>query len=100
MIYIYRLITILLYPFLIILIFLRRLFNKEDHNRYKEKIFASKFFPDRDERKQLIWFHAASIGELKSIFPLVSISIIKDSINAIICASASKFILSMSSLGI
>ena len=71
MIYIYRLITILLYPFFIILIYLRKLFNKEDHNRYKEKIFTSKFFPDRDEKKQLIWFHAASIGEVQSIFPLI-----------------------------
>ena len=71
MINIYRLITILLYPFLIILIYLRKLFNKEDHNRYKEKIFTSKFFPDRDKKKQLIWFHAASIGEFKSIIPLL-----------------------------
>ena len=52
MIYIYRLITIFLYPFFIILIYLRKLFNKEDHIRYKEKIFVSKFFPDRDEKKK------------------------------------------------
>ena len=71
MIFIYRLITISLYPFLIILIYLRKLFNKEDHNRYKEKIFISKFLPDRDKKKQLIWFHAASIGEVQSIFPLI-----------------------------
>ncbi len=71
MIYIYRLITIFLYPFFIILIYLRKLFNKEDHIRYKEKIFVSKFFPDRDEKKKLIWFHAASIGEVQSIFPLI-----------------------------
>ena len=71
MIYIYRLITNLLYPFFIILIYLRKLFNKEDHNRYKEKIFTSEFLPDRDKKKQLIWFHAASIGEVQSIFPLI-----------------------------
>ena len=71
MIYIYRLITNLLYPFFIILIYLRKLFNKEDHNRYKEKIFTSRFLPDRDQKKQLIWFHAASIGEVQSIFPLI-----------------------------
>ena len=51
MIYIYRLITNLLYPFFIILIYLRKLFNKEDHNRYKEKIFTSEFLPDRDKKK-------------------------------------------------
>ena len=71
MIYIYRLITNLLYPFFIILIYLRKLFNKEDHNRYKEKIFTSKFLPDRDKKKRLIWFHAASIGEVQSIFPII-----------------------------
>ncbi len=71
MIYIYRLITILFYPILIILIYLRKLSKKEDHIRYKEKIFTSKFFPNRDKKKQLIWFHAASIGEVQSIFPLV-----------------------------
>ena len=71
MIFIYRLITILLYPIFIILIYIRKLFNKEDVNRYKEKIFPSNFFPDRNEKKRLIWFHAASIGEVQSIFPLV-----------------------------
>ena len=71
MIFIYRLITILLYPIFIILIYIRKLFNKEDDNRYKEKIFPSNFFPDRNEKKRLIWFHAASIGEVQSIFPLV-----------------------------
>ena len=71
MIFIYRLITILLYPIFIILIYLRKLFNKEDDNRYKEKIFSSNFFPNRNNKKKLIWFHAASIGEVQSIFPLV-----------------------------
>ena len=71
MIFIYRLITILLYPIFIILIYLRKLFNKEDDNRYKEKIFHSNFFPNRNDKKKLIWFHAASIGEVQSIFPLV-----------------------------
>ena len=71
MIFIYRLITILLYPVFVILIYLRKLFNKEDSNRYKEKIFPSRFSPNRNLEKQLIWFHAASIGEVQSIFPLV-----------------------------
>ena len=71
MIFIYRLITILLYPIFIILIYLRKLFNKEDDNRYKEKIFHSNFFHNRNDKKKLIWFHAASIGEVQSIFPLV-----------------------------
>ena len=71
MIFIYRSITILLYPILIILIYIRKIFNKEDNKRYKEKIFSSNFFPNRNDKKKLIWFHAASIGEAESIFPLI-----------------------------
>jgi len=71
MIFIYRLFTILFYPTFIILIYLRKLLGKEDHCRYKEKIFPSNFSPERNNKKQLIWFHAASIGEVKSIFPLI-----------------------------
>ena len=71
MIFIYRFLTILFYPIFIILIYLRKLLNKEDNNRYKEKIFPSYFFPEKNDKKQLIWFHAASIGEVQSIFPLI-----------------------------
>ena len=71
MIFIYRLFTFIFYPFFILLIFMRKLIKKEDENRYKEKIFSSYFFPERDKEKKLIWFHAASIGEVKSIFPLI-----------------------------
>ena len=71
MIYIYKLLTIFFYPFIILLIFLRTFFKKEDNIRYKEKIFSSYFLPKRDLKKKLIWFHAASIGEVQSIFPLI-----------------------------
>ena len=71
MIFIYRLLTILFYPIFIILIYFRKLLNKEDYYRYKEKIFPSNFSPDKNNNKQLIWFHAASIGEVQSIFPLI-----------------------------
>ena len=71
MLLIYRFITFLFYPFLIILIYLRKLLNKEDKERFKEKIFPSYFFPQRDTTKKLIWFHAASIGEVQSIFPII-----------------------------
>ena len=47
------------------------MFNKEDKNRFKEKLFSSSFNIKRNYNKQLIWFHAASIGELKSIIPLI-----------------------------
>ena len=71
MIFIYRFLTFFFYPFLIVLIYLRKLLNKEDRYRYKEKIFPAYFFPEKDNKKKLIWFHAASIGEAQSIFPLI-----------------------------
>ena len=72
MISIYRFITTLIYPLLIFVIFLRKVLKKEDHKRYKEKIFSSYFNVIRKENSKLIWFHAASIGELKSIFPILN----------------------------
>ena len=71
MIILYRTLTILIYPLLIILVFLRRLQNKEDAKRYKEKIFPSFFNVCRKKNTKLIWFHAASIGELNSILPII-----------------------------
>lgn len=71
MIKFYRIITTLLYPFFILLIILRKFFNKEDRLRYKEKIFSSKFNVLKRKNIPLIWFHAASIGEFKSILPII-----------------------------
>ena len=67
----YRNLAIIIYPLLIILIFLRKIFNKEDSKRYKEKIFTSNFNVKRNYSSKLILFHAASIGELKSILPII-----------------------------
>ena len=71
MILFYRSLTALLYPFLIALIFVRRLINKEDKVRYKEKIFPNCFDIKKSKNKKLIWFHAASVGEFKSILPII-----------------------------
>ena len=71
MLFIYRLLTFILFPIFIILMFLRSFFKKEDRKRFKEKIFTSSFSCDRDFNKKLYWFHAASIGELNSIIPLI-----------------------------
>ena len=43
MILTYRILINLIYPFLIILIYVRKLINKEDQIRFKEKIFFSHF---------------------------------------------------------
>ena len=71
MILAYRILTTILYPLLLIYLYYRKLINKEDPNRYKEKIFTSHFKVKRKNKSKLIWFHAASVGELLSIKPLV-----------------------------
>ena len=67
----YRVFTNLLYPIFIIIIFLRKFFKKEDNKRYKEKIFYNNFNAITKSNLNLIWFQAASIGELKSILPIL-----------------------------
>lgn len=71
MIYIYRFFSTLLYPILIVLIFFRKFLNKEDKIRFKEKIFSSTFSKSFEDQEKLIWFHAASIGEVQSIIPII-----------------------------
>ena len=71
MIFTYRVLTGLLYPFLIVLIYFRKILNKEHSERYKEKILSSHFNVIRKKNSKLIWFHAASIGEFKSIIPII-----------------------------
>ena len=71
MILTYRILTTILYPFFLIIIFFRKILNKEDKYRYKEKILSSHFKVKRKKNTKLIWFHAASLGELKSIIPII-----------------------------
>ncbi len=71
MLLIYRFLLNLIYPLIVIFIYFRIFLNKEDKNRYKEKLFSSSFNTIRNYKKKLIWFHVASIGEFKSIKPLI-----------------------------
>jgi 3-deoxy-D-manno-octulosonic-acid transferase len=71
MLFVYRFLTFILFPLLIFLIYFRSIFNKENKLRFKEKIFSSSFKSNRNNEKRLFWFHAASIGELLSILPLI-----------------------------
>ena len=71
MILAYRVLTTLIYPLLFIFIYYRKILKKEDPKRYKEKILISHFNVKRKTNSKLIWFHAASIGELKSIIPII-----------------------------
>ncbi len=71
MILAYRVISTIIFPFLIIFVYLRKLLKKEDPIRYKEKIFPSTFLNKFEGKKKLIWFHVASVGELQSIIPII-----------------------------
>ena len=71
MILIYRIFSTAIYPFLIIYIYFRKILKKEDPKRFKEKIFISNFQINKKKNTKLIWFHAASIGEFKSIIPII-----------------------------
>ena len=71
MILAYQVLSTLIYPFLVIFIYFRKIIKKEDPLRYKEKILPSHFNVTKKENLKLIWFHATSIGELKSIIPIL-----------------------------
>jgi len=73
MILIYRILTTLIYPLLFVFIYYRKILKKEDSIRFKEKILISHFNVRRKKDSKLIWFHAASIGELKSIIPIIEL---------------------------
>ena len=72
MILIYRVIVTLIYPLLYVFIYFRKVVKKEDSIRYKEKLLTSHFNSiKKDSNSKLIWFHAASIGEFRSIIPII-----------------------------
>ncbi len=72
MIFAYRVLTAIFYPFLFLFVYFRKTLKKEDPIRYKEKILISHFNIKKNDNLKLIWFHAASIGEFKSIIPIIT----------------------------
>ena len=64
----YYLLTTIFYYLLRPYLYLRILKKKECPSRYQEKLGNS--LRTRKNGK-LIWFHCSSIGELKSIFPII-----------------------------
>jgi 3-deoxy-D-manno-octulosonic-acid transferase len=65
---IYRLLSILLFPFLELYLFFRVAKKKEDKNRLKERFgHSTKLRPEGD----LVWLHAVSVGEANSSLILV-----------------------------
>ena len=67
MLHIYKLFTFLLEPFLGLILKKRVLAGKEDPERFKEKLGETKI----TNFSNMIWFHVASLGEIKSISPIV-----------------------------
>jgi len=65
---IYFTLTYILNYFLYFYLLLRLFKKKECPRRYKEKLCISS---KHKTKKFLLWFHCASIGELKSIFPFI-----------------------------
>ena len=85
MILTYRILTTFIYPLLVIFVYFRKIFKKEDPIRYKEKILVSHFNVNRKKDTKLIWFHAASIGEFKSIIPIIKkLNVDKDKLEFLI----------------
>ena len=78
MLLVYRIISNLLYPLLFIYLEFRKIEKKEDPDKYKQKILSSHFNVTKKGNSKLIWFHAASIGEFKSILPIINQLNIKD----------------------
>ena len=68
MLIIYRILINLVLILSPIIILIRLIKKKEDYIRFKEKIG---FFSKKRINGNLIWFHGASVGEIKSILPLI-----------------------------
>ncbi len=68
MLFFYQFIVSILLLFSPIIILYRILKKKEDKKRFLEKFF---FSIKNKKRENIIWFHAASVGETMSIIPLI-----------------------------
>lgn len=65
--FLYKALSYIIYPFLFIYLKYRVMKNKEHHFRFKEKLGKTNL----EKKNNLIWFHVASLGEIKSIFEIV-----------------------------
>jgi len=74
----YNFLIIFFYVPYIFIIFFRRFIKKEHKIKYKEKIFISNF---KRPEGFLFWFHVASIGEFKSILPIIDFYLKQDAKN-------------------
>ena len=65
----YNFILLILFPFILIFFFFRFLNGKEDKKRLLEK-FSFSSAVDTPSKK-VIWFHACSVGEVRSIYTII-----------------------------
>jgi len=68
MLYFYRFIINLIFILSPLIIIFRLLKKKEDIKRFKEKFC---FFSRKRGNGKVIWFHGASVGEIKSVIPIL-----------------------------
>jgi len=68
MIFLYRIIFNLILIFSPLIFLVRLLKKKETLTSYKQKICL---FNKRRQKGKLIWFHGASVGEIKSVIPMI-----------------------------
>ena len=64
----YRILLVILFPFIILLMLYRIIIGKEDKKRFFERFGVTKI--KRPEGK-LIWFNAVSIGEINSVWRII-----------------------------
>ena len=65
---IYNLLNLLLLLFSPLILLIRFFLGKEDKKRFKEKFC---FFSKKNDNKQIVWIHGASVGEILSIIPII-----------------------------
>ena len=84
MLFWYKFLSYLFYPFSYFFLFLRRLKKKEHKDRYSEKVAKIKI---KRENGFLVWFHVASVGEAMSVLPLIENLEDEKKINTILITS-------------
>ena len=68
MLSIYRILINIIFILSPIILIFRLIKRKDDPKRFREKLC---FFSKKRGEGRLIWFHGASVGEIKSVIPII-----------------------------